>query len=371
MHLSGTARRVIAVAIALQASLAITVLGAGGADAAAGCAGVTGHLVDHGTTVTAVFHVPTTCAEVSVLSWFATDAAGGQPQHLAGRKSADNVASGDYQWTIAAPPAACFRQLDLRVPGRNVDSIVGGDRRCSPSSPTPPPPSPKPVPDTDCTHWNVTAQSHEVVGDRYVQHFTLNATCVVTVVSFTATGPSWPDNGPQVPFDRWKGTRGPGAHTESVALPPCFFQADLVVDHRVLDTATGGTGPCATKTPPVPSPVTPHPRPPPRRPAPPTPTPPPTVPGEVAPLSLSAPTAPSAVAPLRIVAPIARSTRTPAAVLGLVITPPGGAAAPLPRTGGQQAGLAGVGLTGMAIGFGLLTAGRKRARALQPHRARR
>src|SRR6185295_19280516 len=142
MHLSRTARRVLAVVIALQAGLLTTVLGAGGADATAGCAAVTGHLVDNSTTVTAVFHVPTTCAEVSVLSWTAPDAEGGAPQHLVERKSADNVAPGDYQWTIAAPPAECFRQLDLRVPGRNVDSIVGGERRCSSS--TPPAPAPKP-----------------------------------------------------------------------------------------------------------------------------------------------------------------------------------------------------------------------------------
>jgi hypothetical protein len=377
MHLSGTARRVIAVAIALQASLATAVLGAGGADAAAGCAGVTGHLVDHGTTVTAVFHVPTTCAEVSVLSWIAPDPVGGQPQHLVERKSADDVAAGDYRWTIAAPPAACFRQLDLRVPGRNVDSIVGGERRCSPSSPNPPTtsptttaprPNPRPAPDTPCTYWNVTAKSHAIIAGRYVQHFTLDATCVVTVVSFTATGPNWPDNGPQVRYDRWKGTRGPGAHTESVALPPCFFQADLVVDHRVLDTETGGTRACTKSPPPATPPPTstttttlataPTTTPP--RPNPP-------------PIARPAPFTPSAVAPLRIVAPIGPSTpstTTPAAVLGVVLTPPAGATAPLPKTGGQQAGLAGVGLTGMAIGFGLLTAGRKRMRARQVPRLR-
>ncbi|TML93073.1 MAG: hypothetical protein E6G06_03665, partial [Actinobacteria bacterium] len=77
MHLSGTAKRAIAVVIVLQAGLLTTVLGAGGADATAGCEGVTGHLVDNSTTVTAVFHVPSTCAEVSVLSWLAPDANGG------------------------------------------------------------------------------------------------------------------------------------------------------------------------------------------------------------------------------------------------------------------------------------------------------
>lgn len=384
MHLSGTARRVLAVVIALQAGLLTTVLGAGGADATAGCAAVTGHLVDNSTTVTAVFHVPTTCAEVSVLSWMAPDAEGGAPQRLVERKSADNVAPGDYQWTIAAPPAECFRQLDLRVPGRNVDSIVGGARRCSSSTPPPPPPGkvPPPPPDTPCTHWSVTAKSHEIVAGRYVQHLTLNTTCVVTVVSFKATGPSWPDNGPQVLFDRWRGTLGPGSHTESVALPSCFFQADLaffqadlVVKHRVLDTATGGTGPCASMRPRTPAAVSPPATPTTTvAPAPttaptiarPRPAAPPPAPSAVAPLSVAPPMTPTAVGPATVapqVKPATTPTSAPTAVLGLVITPPTGATVPLPKTGGQQQGLAGVGLIGILVGFGLLTAGRQRRRS--------
>jgi hypothetical protein len=399
MHLPGTVRRVLAVVIALQAGFLTTVLGAGGADATAGCAAVTGHLVDNSTSVTAVFHVPTTCAEVSVLSWMAPDAKGGDPQHLVARKSADNVAAGDYEWTIAAPPAECFRQLDLRVPGRNVDSIVGGEKRCSSSSPPPPtpkpppPPPPGPVsrPEVPCTHWSVTAKSHEIIAGRYVQHLTLNATCVVTVVSFKATGPNWPNNGPQVLFDRWRGTLGPGAHTESVALPSCFFQADLaffqadlVVKHRVLDTATGGTGPCATTSPRAPSPaVSPPATTPPSTTtttqatapttapltaplAAPTTAPPRSTPSAVAPLSIAAPITPTAVGPSTVAPPSQPSTTptsTPVAVLGLVITPPNGAAVPLPKTGGQQEGLAGVGLLGIVVGFGLLTAGRQRRRS--------
>ena len=42
MHLPGTVRRVLAVVIALQAGFLTTVLGAGGADATAGCAAVAG-----------------------------------------------------------------------------------------------------------------------------------------------------------------------------------------------------------------------------------------------------------------------------------------------------------------------------------------
>jgi LPXTG-motif cell wall-anchored protein len=382
MHLSGTAKRAIAVLIVLQAGLLTTVLGAGGADATAGCEGVTGHLVDNSTTVTAVFHVPSTCAEVSVLSWLAPDATGGDPQHLVARKSADAVAPGDYRWTIAAPAAECFRQLDLRVPGRNVDSIVGGERLCSSSSPPPRPPSPTPpAPATQlglpCTQWNVTAKSHEIVAGRYVQHLTLNATCLVTVVSFKATGPNWPNNGPQVLFDRWRGTLGPGAHTESVALPGCFFQADLaffqadlVVNHRVLDTATGGTGPCATTSPRAPRSVAPL-AVPTTVPAPPV-TAPAIAPATVRPRPVAPQVASTAVAPLSVASPVQLSTpvqpsttptTTPAAVLGLVLTPPAGAAVPLPKTGGQQAGMAGVGLIGIVVGFGLLAAGRRRTRS--------
>src|SRR4029079_1683856 len=98
------------------------------------CAHVTGFLDDHGHTVTAVFHVPVTCEEVSVLSWYASGPDGQDPQQLLQRVSRDNVAPGDYQWTIAAPARRCFRQLDLRVPGRNVDSIVGGTEVCSEST---------------------------------------------------------------------------------------------------------------------------------------------------------------------------------------------------------------------------------------------
>jgi LPXTG-motif cell wall-anchored protein len=58
------------------------------------------------------------------------------------------------------------------------------------------------------------------------------------------------------------------------------------------------------------------------------------------------------------------------AVLGLVITPPSGAALPLPKTGGQQEGLAGVGLLGITVGFGLLIAGRQRKRS-HAHRLQR
>ena len=384
MHLSGTAKRAIAVLIVLQAGLLTTVLGAGGADATAGCEGVTGHLVDDSTTVTAVFHVPSTCAEVSVLSWLAPDAKGGDPQHLVARKSADAVAPGDYRWTIAAPAAECFRQLDLRVPGRNVDSIAGGERLCSSSSPAPrppvpvlpPPPRPTPPavsaqPGLPCTQWNVTAKSHEIVAGRYVQHLTLNATCLVTVVSFKATGPNWPDNGPQVLFDRWRGTLGPGAHTESVALPACFFQADLaffqadlVVNHRVLDTATGGTGPCATTSPRALRSVAP-PAVPTTAPAPPV-TAPAIAPAIVRPRPAAPRVAPTAAAPLSVASPVKPSTTpatTPVAVLGLVLTPPAGAAVPLPKTGGQQAGMAGVGLIGIVAGFGLLAAGRHRRRS--------
>ena len=76
--------------------------------------------------------------------------------------------------------------------------------------------------------------------------------------------------------------------------------------------------------------------------------------------------APTAAAPLSVAVPVQPSTTpttTPVAVLGLVLTPPAGAAVPLPKTGGQQAGMAGVGLIGIVAGFGLLAAGRHRRRS--------
>jgi hypothetical protein len=141
MERSRTARRLAAAALAFHAGVALTVWGAAGAEAGSGssCDAVTGHLVDHGTTVTGVFDVPSTCEEVSVLSWFAAGPDGEQPQVFLDRIGHDNVAPGHYEWTIAAPPPECFRQLDLRVPGRNVDSIVGGEHQCQS---TPPPSSP-------------------------------------------------------------------------------------------------------------------------------------------------------------------------------------------------------------------------------------
>lgn len=96
-----------------------------------GCDSVTGELIDHGTTVTARFHVETTCEEVSVLSFFASGPSGEYPQVFLDRRNAHDVAPGDYEWTIAAPPPECFRQLDLRVPDRNVDVIVGGEQECA------------------------------------------------------------------------------------------------------------------------------------------------------------------------------------------------------------------------------------------------
>jgi len=95
------------------------------------CTGVTGHLNDHGATVTAVFDVPTACDEVSVLSWYAAGPEARDPQVLLERYNQENVSAGHYKWKIAAPPPECFRQLDLRVPGRNVDSIVSGEHLCS------------------------------------------------------------------------------------------------------------------------------------------------------------------------------------------------------------------------------------------------
>jgi hypothetical protein len=124
-------------AAALAASATTLVLGVGGAAAdASSCDGVTGFLDDHGRTVTAVFHVPSPCDKVSVLSWFAVGPDGEYPQELLEWFGRENVPPGDYQWTIAAPPRRCFRQLDLRVPGRNVDSIVGGRELCSSTAPS-------------------------------------------------------------------------------------------------------------------------------------------------------------------------------------------------------------------------------------------
>ena len=149
MERSRTARRLAAAALAFQAGIALTVWGAAGAEAGSGgsCDGVTGHLVDHGTTVTGVFDVPSTCEEVSVLSWFAAGPHAEQPQVFLDRIGHDNVAPGHYEWTITAPPPECFRQLDLRVPGRNVDSIVGGEHECQPT----PPPSAGPTTTTTST----------------------------------------------------------------------------------------------------------------------------------------------------------------------------------------------------------------------------
>lgn len=136
-----TARCSLAVALTVLAGLAIAGLGGASAHASPGtnpksCTGVTGHLEDHGATVTAVFDVPTACDEVSVLSWYAAGPDAEEPQVLLERHSQENVSAGHYEWTIEAPPPECFRQLDLRVPGRNVDSIVGGEQPCS-NSPTP------------------------------------------------------------------------------------------------------------------------------------------------------------------------------------------------------------------------------------------
>ena len=120
MERSRNARRLAAAALAFHVGVALTLWGAAGAEAGSGgsCDGVTGRLVDHGTTVTGVFDVPSTCEEVSVLSWFAAGPNGEQPQVFLDRIGHDNVAPGHYEWTIAAPPPECFRQLDLRVPGR-------------------------------------------------------------------------------------------------------------------------------------------------------------------------------------------------------------------------------------------------------------
>ena len=131
-----TARRSLAVAFTVLAGLATAGLGSASAYASPGtnpesCTGVTGHLNDHGATVTAVFDVPTACDEVSVLSWYAAGPEARDPQVLLERYNQENVSAGHYKWKIAAPPPECFRQLDLRVPGRNVDSIVSGEHLCS------------------------------------------------------------------------------------------------------------------------------------------------------------------------------------------------------------------------------------------------
>ena len=126
----------VAAAAALVAGLALAPAGPAAAKPSDGCDSVTGELIDHGTTVTAKFHVATTCAKVSVLSWYAAGPHGEYPQDFLDRIGEENVAPGDYEWTIEAPPAECFRQLDLRVPNRNVDSIVGGDHECSTTSTT-------------------------------------------------------------------------------------------------------------------------------------------------------------------------------------------------------------------------------------------
>jgi hypothetical protein len=138
MDRSRIARRFAAAALAIHAGLALTVWGTAGAgaDEAGSCDGVTGELVDHGTTVTGVFDVPSTCDKVSVLSWFAAGPHGEYPQEFLDRIGHENVAPGHYEWTITAPPPECFRQLDLRVPNRNVDSIVGGERLCEESTTT-------------------------------------------------------------------------------------------------------------------------------------------------------------------------------------------------------------------------------------------
>jgi hypothetical protein len=128
---SRTSRTLLAAAVAILTGLAIS----SGDFAAAkeepdGCDTVTGELIDHGTTVTARFHVETTCAKVSVLSFFAVGPHGEYPQVFLDRIGQENVPPGDYEWTIEAPPPECFRQIDLRVPDRNVDVIVGGEKLC-------------------------------------------------------------------------------------------------------------------------------------------------------------------------------------------------------------------------------------------------
>lgn len=133
---SRTLLQSVAAAAALIAGLTLSSGPAAADGHANGCAGVTGELIDNGTTVTAKFHVETTCEEVSVLSFYASGPHGEDPQFFLDRQSADDVPKGDYEWTIAAPAAECFRQLDLRVPGRNVDSIVGGEHECSTTSTT-------------------------------------------------------------------------------------------------------------------------------------------------------------------------------------------------------------------------------------------
>ena len=155
MNLSSAARYVVTLALATGATTIL--LGTGSAAASSsGCERVTGHLDDHGKTVIAVFHVPVTCQKVSVLTWYAPGPHGEEPQTLLDYKGRDDVAPGDYEWTLAAPPRKCFRQLDLRVPGRNVDSSVGGKQLCSSSTP-PTTARPRPAPTTTTTSTTAPA----------------------------------------------------------------------------------------------------------------------------------------------------------------------------------------------------------------------
>ena len=294
---SRIARRFAAAAIAVHAGLALTMWGStgAGADDPSNCDGVTGELIDHGTTVTGVFDVPTTCDKVSVLSFFAPGPNGEYPQVFLDRIGHENVAPGHYEWTIAAPPPECFRQLDLRVPNRNVDSIVGGERLCEES--TPPTTNAPPTTSTPPTTNAPPTTSTPPTTSRPTSTTTSTTSTIPPEVSPTTTSPP---------------------PTSSTTIPP-----------EVTPTTTSPS----TTVPPEVSPTT----------TPPTTTPPTTaapsttVPPEVSPTTASP------------------STTTTVEVLGVVLSPPAGRAE-LPRTGRSLAEVVGIALLGVGLGFGVLTA---------------
>ena len=292
------------------------------------------------------------------------------------------MGAGRYQWTIAAPPRTCYRQLDLRVSGRNIDSIKGGDHRCSSSTSRTSAPkvasAKAPVPATDVAAAEADAcREADVRGDEPPRlspdrlsgsvSFELRRDCSVSLHSYAAPHLDDGYRALQVPVDQAK-ARGVGAHTLVVDVRPgpCW-QLDFVPGptHERGSGENFSARKACEQARPKAAPVTTVPRatsPKPKPIAKPKPTP-PVVPAPIVPPSppAGAPvptTAPLAVLGAVITQPASAANTTPpttapAAVLGAVITQPA-PSAQLPNTGGGVDDLAMLALAGIGLGAGAL-----------------
>jgi LPXTG-motif cell wall-anchored protein len=327
--------------------------------------------------------VPANCAEVSVLSWHASGPGGQDPKQPLDRVSRDDVGVGRYRWTVAAPPRSCYRQLDLRVSGRTIDSIKGGDHRCSSSTSRTSAPkvasARAPVPATDVAAAEPDAcREADVRGDDPPRlspdrrsgsvSFELRRDCSVSLHSYAAPHLDEGYRALQVPVDQAK-ARGVGAHTLVVDVRPgpCW-QLDFVPGptHEPGSGENFSARKACEEAPPKAAPVTtvPNPKLAPKPKSIPKPTPtPPVVPTPIAPPSPPVATPVTTTAPLAVLgavitqpAPTANPTPTttaPAAVLGAVVTQPA-PSAQLPNTGGGVDDLATLALAGIGLGAGAL-----------------